>query len=355
MSDNNNAAIIGVVAIFILVAAVLAFGSPNLTGEAGELPVVKTDRGLATFAAVEGKGQTALKAMVKGSIYETGELMTVFGTCFDGQDQPVVGSYAEFSAWYPNGTQFIFNQSMPAFQDGYFSHQSTMQAVEGTYLTEMVCFANISNTIYTAHAWGEWQNPYWVKRIALLNETLNNLNLSTNVSVNLTPILDSLANLSNLTQATYMLVGNISYFMNDSFEIVYQQFNQTNALINNSYYDLNQSIYYVAQVANSSVDRNDSYLAQLLLNLTAISAPSGSLNFAEEADPVIYMKDWTIEVQAYSPLTGKKIKYPDAGCFITTTISPTPQSMTPRGNEFEFTQKITVLGTFNWAVTCSYA
>ena len=45
-----------------------------------------------------------IKAMLKGSIYETGSNMTVFGACFDGDGYPLPEADAKFTAWYPNGS-----------------------------------------------------------------------------------------------------------------------------------------------------------------------------------------------------------------------------------------------------------
>ncbi|MBR9700897.1 hypothetical protein GOV11_03465, partial [Candidatus Woesearchaeota archaeon] len=46
-------------------------------------------------------------AVVKGSIYETGENMTVFGACLDAGGDLLEESTATLQAWYPNGTVML--------------------------------------------------------------------------------------------------------------------------------------------------------------------------------------------------------------------------------------------------------
>jgi hypothetical protein len=127
-----------------------------------EIPVQQT------FSEPSENGK--LKAMLKGSIYETGENMTVFGACFDGYgyliQDPTLN--ATLSSWYPNGT--IWEQDAPmtavlnstAGTTGKWLYTVNMGAQMGTYLTEITC-RYLGDT---ANAYGEWQNPDWVKRIA---------------------------------------------------------------------------------------------------------------------------------------------------------------------------------------------
>ena len=64
----------------------------------------------------ESTDSSKLKAMLKGSIYETGEQMTVFGACFDGYgyliEDPALN--ATLSSWYANGTAWETSQYMTA-------------------------------------------------------------------------------------------------------------------------------------------------------------------------------------------------------------------------------------------------
>ena len=93
------------------------------------------------LAIVSSENKDVVRQMVanvKGSIYGSGEIMSVFGTCVDMNYVPINTS-AYFSAWYPNGTQFISNTSMTQLQIGYFLYTGPMSVQKGTYLTEMEC------------------------------------------------------------------------------------------------------------------------------------------------------------------------------------------------------------------------
>jgi hypothetical protein len=298
-----------------------------------------------------------LKAQVKGSIYETGEQVSVFGTCLNATDEPIsTGTFATMSAWYPNGTNFFSNGTMQEMQPGYYVAVSSMSAVQGTYLTEMVCHVNGSTEI--AKAWGEWQNPMWVRRIAELNDSINNLNFS----VNLTPLEQKLDNIS-------VQIGNMSVNMTNSFEITWQNQNTTNTFINQTYQNLTQQLIYVASVANSSVDRNDSYLAWLIQQvMMSTGAPMNhSLIVEEDPDlPPIYKKTWTIQVNVLNEYN-ISIGYPLVSCLINTTNSPATVNvqMSPISNMrfrdgrsfskgFDYSERISTLGDFNWTVWCIY-
>lgn len=161
-----------------------------------------------------------IKAMVKGSIYETGSNMTVFGACFDGDGYLLPEANAFFTAWYPNGTIVTGpNASMDKiFYDvdgfapngtGRWKIHVTMGDAVGTYLTEMRCELDVPGpNDEFALAYGEWQNPEWVKRIKDSQELLGNVslvltNVSTtlndfrsDVSANFSDVLGALDNLS---------------------------------------------------------------------------------------------------------------------------------------------------------------
>lgn len=152
-----------------------------------------------------------LFAIVKGSIYETGSNMTVFGACQDGDGYLIPGSTANFTAWYPNGTLMLGpNASMvPIVNDsldptGRFMIHVNMTSTIGTYFTEMRCeYAG-----QYALAFGEWQNPEWVKKIGdtyentlLVQQQLGNLSSSLNafagnVSNNFSQVLYAINNLN---------------------------------------------------------------------------------------------------------------------------------------------------------------
>jgi len=123
-----------------------------------------------------------LKAMIKGSIYETGSNMTVFGACFDGDAYLLPEASATFTAWYPNGTIHTGpNGTMDGIYDdfdgyhvngtGRYKIHVTMGNTIGTYLTEIRCELDGEWAI----AFGEWQNPEWVERIAATQSLLVNV------------------------------------------------------------------------------------------------------------------------------------------------------------------------------------
>lgn len=139
------------------------------------------------FEGVEGTSTSGkLKAMLKGSIYENGSNMTVYGACFDGDGFLLPGASTTFTAWYPNASIMIGpNASMDrvyADYDNPLANETTlpngtgrwkihvtMGDIIGTYLTEIRCEYGGEFAI----AFGEWQNPEWVKRIELTQNQVN--------------------------------------------------------------------------------------------------------------------------------------------------------------------------------------
>lgn len=135
--------------------------------------------------AEQSSDATQLRAMIKGSIYETGSNMTVFGACFDGNGYLLPEADATFTAWYPNGTLHTGpNQTMGAIYDDYDGYHPngtgrwkvhvTMGSTIGTYLTEIRCEYDGEWAV----AFGEWQNPEWVQRISATQDLLVNVSLS---------------------------------------------------------------------------------------------------------------------------------------------------------------------------------
>lgn len=319
----------------VILTAMVAFGCVRI--ESGDEPVriVSTESGLAGVVQRESVVEQRLRAMVKGSIYGTGEAVSVFGTCLNATDGGFPNSYGTLSAWYPNGTQFITDSAMQEMQVGYFLYTGTMDAVQGTYLTEFTCHINLTNV--TAKAFGEWQNPLWV---ATINDTYG-----------------AVLNLSNNTQQW--------------FNITWEKIDSVNASINESYYNLNQTLYYVASVANASVDRNDSYLAILLqLIASTIGAPQNYSLYVFEYpdDSLVFNRNWRMEVVVYNEY-GQPVGSPVVGCKINTTNVPNTvnQSMIAEKAEnaknipvddredfFYWQERIQTIGTFNWTVWCAY-
>lgn len=273
-----------------------------------------------------------LKALVKGSIYSTGEHVSVFGTCLDGDDMPVNGTYAELSAWYPNGTQFIFYDNMTEISEGYYVWEGSMYAVGGTYLTELRCKL-LSDPSIQALAWGEWQNPAWVEEIGNISTDVQNISIT---------------------------LGNIQFDIENGFNMTLEKLDQLNTTVTTQYNNLTNQIYYVGQIANGSVDRNDSLLYYLLVNLTNLVTPvnlTGTLvNWTEDVDAPIYHDTWNIRVDVYDPDdTEQRLTYPDVLCYISTTQTPTAVRMDDQGNHFVYDEFIYLRGTWTWSVSCYWA
>lgn len=292
-----------------LVLVLLSSGCVTLSGVDGKPIDVMTDESVMFYVDdVVVSEERTLHALVKGSIYGTGEAVSVFGTCLDGDDEVINGTYAVMSSWYPNGTVFFSNVSMGELSLGYYLYNGVMNAVQGTYLTELRCMVNGSDQF--ALAWGEWQNPLWVEQIGYINE---------------------------------------------SIEITWDKIDQINVTLGNVYTNLSQEIYVVGQIANNSVDRNDSYIVYLLSQIINTTTPpsSGSLvDWTEDADTPVYMRYWNIRVDAYDPATGRSLQYPNVMCDISTDLPSSTEDMDVEGGHFTYSLKITRVGSFDWVVNC---
>lgn len=167
----------------------------------------------------EASSSSKLKAIVKGSIYETGSNMTVFGACFDGDSYLLPQADAKFTAWYPNGSVVTGpNATMDRIYvdvdnpngnstnlpngTGRWKIHVTMGSTIGTYLTEMRCEYQGEWAV----AFGEWQNPEWVKRIGDTQGAVENISLLANsISNNLTIFQNSTQN--NFNNVAAQLAG----------------------------------------------------------------------------------------------------------------------------------------------------
>lgn len=186
--------------------AVSRYG-PGLSAFEGDAPVEYTQIG-------EDSNTKDLKAIVKGSIYETGSNMTVYGACFDGDGYLLPEAEAQFTAWYPNGSIVTGpNASMdPITEDfsgsnpngtGRWKIHVTMGDTIGTYLTEMRCILDDEWAV----SFGEWQNPEWVARIGDIDLEMQNLtsNLDefrNDAEQNFTSVLNDLDTLLNADSVT---------------------------------------------------------------------------------------------------------------------------------------------------------
>lgn len=335
--------------MLLVIVLLLVGGCVKLYGVDGsELSINKGDAGFFVEKSVEQPVKNnVLKALVKGSVYESGEIVSVFGTCLDEHDRPVGGNgtFALLSAWYPNGTQYLSNYSMQEIQDGYYLYTGPMNVVGGTYLTQIECVLRDNHSV-TAKAFGEWQNPAWVRRIR-------------NVSLQVNDIQQNISDLQQDVKNITVTIGNVSFEMNRSFEITWEKLDMINATINETYNNLSDQIYIVGQIANSSVDRNDSYIAQLLQQLSDnfhVGNWSGRhVNFTEDADPVVFWRKWNIRVDAFDPETGDRLSYPDVICDIYTSLSQSWVRMSDEGNHFVYSEFINRLQPFTWNVSCYWA
>lgn len=328
---------------FVLIGLLLVSACIPFTDESGSNILVRS--GVEGFSAerqlaVEASPQTMLKAMVKGSIYETGEEVSVFGTCLNATDEPLtIGTFATMNSWYPNGTIFFTNVSMFELQSGYYVYTGVMSAVQGTYLTELICHVN--GTGETAKAWGEWQNPAWVALIGTINGSMSNISYQ-------------LSNISSQVSNVSIQLANFTLHVDNQFNQTWAYQNQTNLLINATYNNLSQQITVVGQIANASVDRNDSYLAGLILSLLP-GASNSSLNYTVDSeDAPIFMKTWSIQVTARNS-AGKVIQYPDSYCTISTNLPSPVVQMTSQGNHFVYSILINRLGDFTYTVACYWS
>lgn len=193
-ANQNQKRVLGVASFTLIMVFALAVmmesGTIQLTNQqqfSSQLPVEYS-----SFGEIS-TNESKLRAIVKGSIYETGSNMTVFGACFDGDGVLFPPAETFFTSWYPNGTIHV-GPDEPMFgvyedSDGFHPNGTgrwgihvTMGDTIGTYLTEMRCEYDGDFAI----AFGEWQNPEWVVRIRETQEQLNETyeflgNVSTNL------------------------------------------------------------------------------------------------------------------------------------------------------------------------------
>lgn len=304
----------------------------------GDSMQVHFDDGVYVQGAVTASAPSdTLAARVLGSIYETGELVSVFGTCLNADDRPLtVPVQALFSSWYPNGTVSQTNISMQDVGGGYYLYTGHMENVSGTYLTRLQCYVDENNYAY---AFGEWQNPNWVGRIGQVDSRT----------------VDIQQYLGNIT----IQIGDLTLNLVEGFNITYDMIESVNATILGVEQNLSNQIYIVGQIANQSVDRTDSYLAELIKNLTSIVAPpvpGNPVDHTETFANPVYWDDWTIRVDAVDPFNpNKPLFYPDVLCYIETSLSPGYSPMTPTGNHFRYTEFISSANTLTWDVYCVWA
>jgi hypothetical protein len=308
----------------------------------GEPVTIRYDGGLSFSGEMQRTDviqEKQLSAMVKGSIYETGEFVSVYGTCLDEGQIGWPNSTATLSARYPNGSILFDDVSMTELQTGYFLYTGSMDAVQGTYLTEFRCYTSQG---HVARAFGEWQNPMWVLHISQANNATNQtllllqmvsddlyahnqtvVMLLEGIVLTLGDMNGTLANVSQqLTNISTQLI-NISDTMTSGFNITWSKIDALNVSLNVSLGNLSSDIAYVAYVANASVDRNDSYLAGLLQSIAStVGAPQTyALTLNTTADLPIFNRNWDVETVVMNEY-GDVVGFPQVECFINTTNVP---------------------------------
>lgn len=198
-----------VVLFLFILSGILAVSSILNINYVKETPMLNSELPVQLLqTSAESSNPAKLKAMLKGSIYETGEQMTVFGACFDGYNYLIEDAAlnATLSSWYPNGTIWEQDVQMIAVLNssngttGRWRYQVNMSTTMGTYLTEITC--RYQGDI--AQAYGEWQNPDWVKRIKDTQDSLVNFeNVSSQYYNNLT---NQISNFSSNVQNNFSQV-----------------------------------------------------------------------------------------------------------------------------------------------------
>jgi hypothetical protein len=222
MVEMNNKVMVAILFTVMIASTFIAAGVMNttlyskkiLTNNMMPLELKQTDS--------DSTDTRKLTAMLKGSIYESGEQMTVFGACFDGYGYLISDPSlnATISTWYPNGTAWEQNQYMTAVLNGTggttgrFRYQVNMGNTSGTYLTEITCMYQGD----IANAYGEWQNPDWVKRI---KDTQDSLALFQNLSIaQYNNVTDQILNFSNTVQNNFsqvmLMLDNLTVNINGS-------------------------------------------------------------------------------------------------------------------------------------------
>jgi hypothetical protein len=150
------------------------------------------------------QSEQLLFASLKGSIYEPNEQVSLFGTCRDADDNPI-NATATLSVWYPDGSPAILNYSMAQFELGHYLYTASMDTVNGTYLTMMRCQYQGMEAL----AYGEWQNPLWVRRIAMIQNSTAGLQESVDGNFNITFAYLNYLN-SSIGNASSSIEGNLS-------------------------------------------------------------------------------------------------------------------------------------------------
>jgi len=172
-----------------------------------------TYTGIGSIDSSEG-----LHAEVLGSIYESGEEITLYGACFGPSGDLLPMSNMTLTSWYSSGVMWHNETPFLPMGGGRFRIQMNMSSTMGTYLTQATCHWQNQEAI----AFGEWQNPDWVARIAdtqtyliavnssiyMVSSKIDNL---TSIVINRSDAIDlAIASVQNDTTNILTLLGNLN-------------------------------------------------------------------------------------------------------------------------------------------------
>jgi hypothetical protein len=211
--------------VFLFAAIIIVCSLMILQLTHAKLPKAFTPEKPVEYTELQSEG-SSVRAIVKGSIYQTGSNMTVFGVCQDGDGYLLPAATTQFSAWYPNMTAVVTNASMIGDGDGRWRIHVVMPATIGTYFTEMRCtYAGDFGLAY-----GEWQNPEWVALLGATYDVVFGVNAST-------VLLES-------------VVQNLSFDVDAYFATVQQNVSEIIALIQGANVTYNLSVNVTANTTN---------------------------------------------------------------------------------------------------------
>jgi hypothetical protein len=356
--------IICLICCLLIFISIITIGCVPITQNGQRIEITHNEDGLSAVKVNHYDSTKVLKAMVKGSIYSTGEQISLYGTCLDQNDVGFVNSYSTFAAWYPNGTQMFTGVAGQEMQTGYFVYAAPMSAVQGTYLTEFTC--HINGTSIEAKAFGEWQNPMWVTRI---NDTLTQASAAAlygNQSIQMLNFTqEQIFNATQLLLQIQSTTNSVPGWFNNTWTLI----NASNVNMTVQMQNITAQLNYISQVANSSVDRNDSYLANLIRGIASQTGTpiNGSLHWVEASDTVRYYYPWNIDVRVYNEYN-QTVDDSKVICHISTTNDPAvvlgsmtyQTGVSPRFNDGILgywtwqEKKIKKLDQFSWTVICAY-
>ena len=112
-----------------------------------------------------------LIAILKGSIYETGENISIYGVCFRSSNETneeFVDANVSIKIFRGNGSTLVDN-NMSTLSLGHYVYHWVVPDIQETFLTEMNCTYGDKY----ATAWGEVQNPLWANRIKNISVNIN--------------------------------------------------------------------------------------------------------------------------------------------------------------------------------------